>query len=64
MAADPVYRLLGTSGLGGEAPPETMPAADQPINNGSIGYHLRTGSHDVTDFDWQHYLDFADRHLK
>ena len=61
--ADPAYRLLGTDGLGGDAPPPEMPAADQPIDDGIIGYHLRTGKHDVTDFDWNQYLDFADRHL-
>ena len=64
VSADPVYRLLGTDGFGGDAAPGKMPAADQPISNGHIGYHLRTGKHDVTDFDWQQYLDFADRHLK
>ena len=56
--ADPVYRLLGTAGL----PADKMPAPDQPVH-GTIGYHLRTGKHDVTQFDWQQYLDFADKHL-
>ena len=63
-AADSVYRLLGTDGMGGEAAPVKMPPAEQPINGGSIGYHLRTGKHDVTDYDWKQYMDFADRHLK
>ncbi|QDV40435.1 hypothetical protein Enr13x_02410 [Stieleria neptunia] len=63
-AADPVYRLLGTDGMGGDAPPAKMPAAEQPIASGAIGYHLRSGKHAVTDYDWQQYLDFADRHLK
>ena len=61
--ADPVYRLLGTTALGGSAPPEEMPALDQPLQAGTIGYHIRTGKHDVTAEDWQHYLRFADRHL-
>ncbi|MCA8997455.1 MAG: acetylxylan esterase, partial [Planctomycetaceae bacterium] len=62
--ADPVYRLLGTDGFGGDAPPKGHPAMDHPVNSGTIGYHLRSGKHDVTDYDWQQYLDFADRHLK
>lgn len=56
--AESVYRLLGCQGLG----TNEMPAVDQSIGE-SIGYHLRTGKHDTTAFDWQQYLDFADRHL-
>ena len=61
--ADPVYRLLGTDGMGGKEPPAEQPAADTPIRSGTIGYHLRTGKHNVTDYDWEQYLDFAERHL-
>ena len=35
---------------------------NQPVH-GPIGYHIRTGGHGVTDYDWQRYMDFADKHF-
>jgi len=58
VAADPVYRLLGTEGL----PSKAMPKVNEPMH-GRIGYHIRTGKHDVTDFDWEQYIKFAKKHL-
>jgi hypothetical protein len=58
VGADAVYKLLKTSGL----PSLELPAIDKPLV-GTINYHLRSGKHTVTEFDWKQYLDFADRHL-
>ena len=56
--ATPVYKLLGRSGL----PADEMPGIHQPIR-GTVGYHLRSGKHAVTDYDWEQFLNFADMHL-
>ena len=57
-AADPVYRFLGTEGL----PDGVWPPPNHPMM-GRIGYHVRPGIHDVTDYDWTQYLTFADKYL-
>jgi len=57
--ADPVYQLLGIKGLD----VEEMPSLDQPVQKGAIGYHVRSGEHDLTEYDWQRYMDFADIHF-
>ena len=57
-AASPVYELFGLEGVGAKS----QPPLNSPIG-GHVGYHFRTGKHDVTSFDWEMYLDFADRHF-
>ena len=58
-AAGEVWKLFGQEGVGvGEMPPVNHPVG------AFVGYHIRTGKHDVTDYDWEQYLAFADRHFK
>jgi len=56
--AGPVYELYGLKGFADSAPPPLH----QPVMN-DVGYHIREGVHDVTDYDWQRFMDFADRHF-
>lgn len=58
-AAEPVFKLLGAEGL----PADKWPEVGVSVQGG-IGYHVREGNHDVTDFDWKQYLAFADKHWK
>ena len=57
--ATPVYKLYGKEGI----PNDKMPAVNQPIQN-RVAYHIRTGKHDVTDFDWEQYIKWANAQLK
>ena len=58
--ASPVYELYGLKGL----QQDSLPAVDMPIRGGHVGYHIRTGYHDLTPYDWTQYLDFADFHFR
>jgi hypothetical protein len=58
VAAGPVYRLLGKQGL----ETDQMPPLHQPVMR-TIGYHYRAGKHEVTAYDWDQFLVFADKHL-
>lgn len=59
LAAGPVYALFGKPGLG----VKEMPGTNQPVG-ATIGYHVRAGKHDLAPYDWEQFLNFADRHLK
>src|SRR4029077_15879288 len=58
-SAGPVCRLLGAQSL------ETteMPPLNKPVMR-TIGFHVRSGKHAVTPFDWDQFLSFADMHLR
>ena len=56
--AGEVYALFGKKGVG----VSEQPGPEKPVGN-HVAYHLRTGKHDITDYDWDRYLDFADRHF-
>ncbi|MFT6880487.1 MAG: hypothetical protein ACJARG_001420 [Arcticibacterium sp.] len=56
--ASPVYELYGKEGFTSSVHPQT----NHPVQN-TIGYHMRTGRHDVTDYDWEQYMKFAKSHF-
>jgi hypothetical protein len=53
--AEPVYSIYQLKGLG----VNEMPAIDHPVGN-TIHYHIRTGEHAITEYDWKQYIEFAD----
>ncbi|HEX4005397.1 MAG TPA: hypothetical protein VHX60_04435 [Acidobacteriaceae bacterium] len=59
LAVTQAYRFLGSSGLQSDA----WPGVNQPLR-GRVSYHVRSGAHSVTDFDWEQYLRFCDANVK
>jgi pimeloyl-ACP methyl ester carboxylesterase len=57
--AGKIYKLYGkTDGLG-----ETLPAPEQTVISGNLAYHIKSGSHNMDEYDWERYLNFCDRHF-
>ena len=72
LNADAVYRLLGTDGAGDDVrnlqkKGTMIYDAEMPQINRQTGatlaFHIRGGGHDVTEYDWEQFLNFTDRHF-
>ena len=66
--AEPAYKLLGTSGFDltdGVLGALEQGDVNQPVHGprAFIGYHRRSGGHDVLAYDWDQYLRFAQVHF-
>ncbi len=59
VAADPVYRLVGSKGIAAKTPPARGKLMDSPL-----GYFIRDGKHSMNREDWRAFLDYADKHVK
>lgn len=57
--AGPVYELYGLQGLA----TDEMPPVNTPNQEGRIAYHIRSGDHDLTYYDWLQFINFADKYF-
>jgi hypothetical protein len=55
--ASPVYALFGEPAMAANE----MPPLDRPLVAGQRAYHVRSGGHNLTPYDWDRFADFADR---
>lgn len=54
--ASPVYKLFGFNTI----EKDSLPAINAPLIVGKTAYHIRTGYHQMSRYDWERYMDFAD----
>ncbi|MFA1822298.1 acetylxylan esterase [Virgibacillus oceani] len=52
--AESVYQLFGMEGL----EINNMPDNDTPSHGEGMGYHVRTGEHNLKIYDWENFMDF------
>ncbi len=58
--AQPVFKLYGIE----TNLPEEMPEVNQQIIRSHAGFHNRKGKHNMTPYDWQQFIRFADSYFK
>lgn len=51
-----VFQLYGEKRMS-----DVMPAPGGSVVSGNRGYHLREGKHDIKKYDWDRFVQFADR---
>jgi hypothetical protein len=58
--AESVFNLFGLKGLRiGE-----IPGANSPVIGEHMAYHLREGGHNLTEYDWNCFMDYSDKYMK
>ncbi len=55
LSASRAWELLGKPGL---VCPDRLPEPGDSFHGGQVGYHLRTGLHFFSRYDWNRYMEF------
>jgi hypothetical protein len=61
IAANTVYELLGLRGL---VTQDEYPKPGTVLHEGRIGYHLREGTHYLSRYDWQRFMEYMKAYQK
>lgn len=57
--AGEAFALYGKNGV--VLPEDDSVEVNKAYHEGAIGYHVKTGGHGITHFDWKMFLDFLDK---
>ena len=60
VEASPAYHLYGFQGV--RKVSGVLPDCNQPLQEGRIGYHVKSAGHSLTVYDWEQYINFEQRH--
>ena len=55
VAASKVYKFLDLKGLVND---DKFPEAGTTLQEGNIGYHIRKGTHFLSRYDWQRFIEY------
>lgn len=55
VAASPAWEILGMTGF---VHPDRLPEVWDTFEEGNVGYHLRDGGHNLSNYDWDKYIEF------
>ncbi|MCL2094128.1 MAG: alpha/beta hydrolase [Treponema sp.] len=55
----PLYGLYGKPSPLGDA----MPGPEETVVSGNLGFHLKSGTHDMDEYDWERFLAFGEAHF-
>ncbi len=44
--------------------PSEIPPLNTPVFSSSLGYHIREGKHNLTEYDWQNFINFTNFHFQ
>lgn len=59
VAADEVYKFLDSKGF---LYPDRYPLVGDVFHDGELGFHMRSGQHFLSRYDWIQYMNFMKKH--
>lgn len=60
LVSEVYEKVYGIQGLS----TDKITEIDTPCNDGNVGYHVRTSPHNILKYDWNAFMDFADKYFK